>query len=121
MKGLNNPDLDAAVGKTAQQLRDELELVQGRRMSSTKICSLAGEITPVFFGTALGNFGVDHMLDGTVEWAPAPMPRNTDTREVTATEEKFTGFVFKIQANMDRNTATAWLSCGWCPANMKKV
>ena len=56
---------------------------------------------PVFFRTALGNFGVDHMLDGLVEWAPAPMPRNTDTREVTATEEKFTGFVFKIQANMD--------------------
>lgn len=56
-----------------------------------------------------------------MEWAPAPMPRNTDTREVTATEEKFTGFVFKIQANMDRNTATAWLSCGWCPANMKKA
>ena len=55
----------------------------------------------MFFGTALGNFGVDHMLDGLVEWAPAPMPRNTDTREVTAAEEKFTGFVFKIQANMD--------------------
>lgn len=62
---------------------------------------LAGEITPVFFGTALGNFGVDHMLDGLVEWAPAPMPRKTDTRVVEASEEKFTGFVFKIQANMD--------------------
>lgn len=62
---------------------------------------LAGEITPVFFGTALGNFGVDHMLDGLVEWAPAPMPRKTDTRIVEASEEKFTGFVFKIQANMD--------------------
>ena len=62
---------------------------------------LAGEITPVFFGTALGNFGVDHMLDGLVEWAPAPMPRQTDTRTVEASEDKFTGFVFKIQANMD--------------------
>lgn len=62
---------------------------------------LAGELTPVFFGTALGNFGVDHMLDGLVEWAPTPMPRKTDTREVVAAEEKFTGFVFKIQANMD--------------------
>lgn len=61
----------------------------------------AGEITPVFFGTALGNFGVDHMLDGLVAWAPAPMPRQTDTRTVEASEEKFTGFVFKIQANMD--------------------
>lgn len=85
----------------AQQLRDELELVQGASNEFDKDLFLAGEITPVFFGTALGNFGVDHMLDGLVEWAPAPMPRNTDTREVTATEEKFTGFVFKIQANMD--------------------
>ena len=102
VKGLNNPELDAAVGEDlAQQLRDELELVQGASNEFDKDLFLAGEITPVFFGTALGNFGVDHMLDGLVEWAPAPMPRNTDTREVTATEEKFTGFVFKIQANMD--------------------
>ena len=100
MKGLNNPDLDAAVGEDlAQQLRDELELVQGASNEFDKDLFLAGEITPVFFGTALGNFGVDHMLDGLVEWAPAPMPRNTDTREVTATEEKFTGFVFKIPAH----------------------
>ena len=104
VKGLNNPDLDAAVGEDlAQQLRDELELVQGASNEFDKDLFLAGEITPVFFGTALGNFGVDHMLDGLVEWAPAPMPRNTDTREVTATEEKFTGFVFKIQANMNKN------------------
>lgn len=75
--------------------------MQGASNEFDKDLFPAGEITPVFFGTALGNFGVDHMLDGLVEWAPAPMPRNTDTREVTATEEKFTGFVFKIQANMD--------------------
>ncbi len=55
----------------------------------------------IYCGTALGNFGVDHMLDGLVEWAPAPMPRQTDTRTVEASEDKFTGFVFKIQANMD--------------------
>ncbi len=63
------------------------------------------------FWTALGNFGVDHMLDGLVEWAPAPMPRQTDTRTVEASEDKFTGFVFKIQANMVPNTATAWRLC----------
>ncbi len=101
MKGLNNPDLDAAVGKIwRSSCATSWSWCRARRTSSIKICS-AGEITPVFFGTALGNFGVDHMLDGSVEWAPAPMPRNTDTREVTAAEEKFTGFVFKIQANMD--------------------
>ena len=104
VKGLNNPDLDAAVGEDlAQQLRDELELVKGASNEFDKELFLAGEITPVFFGTALGNFGVDHMLDGLVEWAPAPMPRQTDTRTVEASEDKFTGFVFKIQANMNKN------------------
>jgi peptide chain release factor 3 len=63
---------------------------------------LAGELTPVFFGTALGNFGVDHMLDGLVEWAPKPLGRTTDKETfVNSTDERFSGFVFKIQANMD--------------------
>ena len=50
---------------------------------------LSGELTPVFFGTALGNFGVDHFLDGLTEWAPAPQARQADTRKVSAEEEKF--------------------------------
>lgn len=102
VKGLNNPDLDVAVGEDlAKQFRQELELVQGASHEFDHEAFLSGDLTPVFFGTALGNFGVDHMLDGLVEWAPAPMPRKSDTREVVAAEEKFTGFVFKIQANMD--------------------
>ncbi|HDL8639720.1 TPA: peptide chain release factor 3 [Yersinia enterocolitica] len=102
VKGLNNPDLDVAVGEElAKQFRQELELVQGASHEFDHDAFLSGDLTPVFFGTALGNFGVDHMVDGLVEWAPAPMPRQTDTREVVAAEEKFTGFVFKIQANMD--------------------
>lgn len=102
VKGVNNPDLDVAVGEElAKQFRQELELVQGASHEFDHDAFLSGDLTPVFFGTALGNFGVDHMLDGLVEWAPAPMPRQTDTREVVAAEEKFTGFVFKIQANMD--------------------
>ncbi len=102
IKGLNNPELDSAVGEDlAQQLRDELELVQGASHSFEIDPFLQGQLTPVFFGTALGNFGVDHMLDGLIEWAPAPMPRLTDQREVVAEEDKFSGFVFKIQANMD--------------------
>ena len=102
VKGLDNPELDAAVGDDlATQLREELELVQGASHEFDHEAFLQGELTPVFFGTALGNFGVDHMLDGLVEWAPAPMPRKTDLREVKADDEKFTGFVFKIQANMD--------------------
>lgn len=102
VKGLDNPELDKAVGEDlAAQLREELELVQGASNEFDKQAFLDGELTPVFFGTALGNFGVDHMLDGLVQWAPAPMPRQTDTRTVSAEEEKFSGFVFKIQANMD--------------------
>jgi len=62
---------------------------------------LAGRLTPVFFGTALGNFGVREMLDKFVEWAPQPLPRPTMSREIGAFEPEFSGFVFKIQANMD--------------------
>jgi len=101
IKGLNNPELDAAVGSYAQDLREELELVQGASHEFNLEEFLAGELTPVFFGTALGNFGVDHMLEGLTKWAPKPLPRKTNAREVTAQEEKFSGFVFKIQANMD--------------------
>lgn len=102
IKGLDNPQLDQEIGEElASQLRDELELVQGASHEFDQEAFLQGQLTPVFFGTALGNFGVDHMLDGLVSWAPAPMPRQTDSREVVSGEEKFTGFVFKIQANMD--------------------
>ncbi|MFP1734577.1 peptide chain release factor 3 [Lonsdalea quercina] len=102
IKGLNNPELDSAVGEElVAQLREELELVQGASNEFDEDAFLSGDLTPVFFGTALGNFGVDHMLDGLVDWAPTPMPRNTNVREVVASEEKFSGFVFKIQANMD--------------------
>jgi len=101
IKGLDNPELDEAVGSFAEDLREELELVQGASHDFNLEEFLSGELTPVFFGTALGNFGVDHMLDGLTKWAPKPLPRKTDVREVVATEEKFSGFVFKIQANMD--------------------
>ena len=101
IEGLNNPDLDAAVGTLADDLREELELVQGASNEFALEDFLAGKLTPVFFGTALGNFGVDHMLSGLVEWSPSPLPRDAEQRDIVATEDKFTGFVFKIQANMD--------------------
>ncbi|WP_163930265.1 peptide chain release factor 3 [Paraferrimonas sp. SM1919] len=102
IKGIDNPEIDAAIGEDlAQQLREELELVVGASHEFDKTLFLEGKLTPVFFGTALGNFGVDHMLDGLTEWAPAPMPRETNERQVTAQDDKFSGFVFKIQANMD--------------------
>ncbi|WP_217522842.1 peptide chain release factor 3 [Vibrio metschnikovii] len=102
IKGLNNLELDTQIGTDlANQLREELELVLGASHEFDLELFMQGALTPVFFGTALGNFGVDHMLDGLTEWAPAPLARQANERVVEATEEKFSGFVFKIQANMD--------------------
>jgi peptide chain release factor 3 len=101
IKGLNNPELDKVLGSYADDFREELELVIGASHEFDHDAFLAGQLTPVFFGTALGNFGVDHMLNGLTQWAPKPLSRLTDTREVRAEEQKFSGFVFKIQANMD--------------------
>ena len=98
--GLNNPELDNLLEDIAA-LRDEIELVQGASHAFDPALYLAGKQTPVYFGTALSNFGVREMLDGFVKHAPAPQPRATHSREVMPNEEKFSGFVFKIQANMD--------------------
>jgi peptide chain release factor 3 len=101
IKGLDNPELEEAIGSYAEEIRDMLELVKGASNEFNHDEFLAGELTPVFFGTAMGNFGVDHMLDGLVEWAPLPQGRQTSDRKIESSEEKFSGFVFKIQANMD--------------------
>ncbi len=100
--GLNNPLLDKRLGTYADELRGQIELVQGASNDFDRELFLSGDLTPVFFGTALGNFGVDHMLDGLVDWAPSPLPRDTDQGlEITADQPSFSGFIFKIQANMD--------------------
>jgi peptide chain release factor 3 len=77
-----------AIGRRAAKLRDELELVQGASHEFDHDAFLAGEMTPVFFGTALGNFGVDHMLDGFTDWAPCPGDRKAAEREVVADRRK---------------------------------
>lgn len=104
IEGLDNPELDALLGEDiAEELRTEVELVRGASHAFDHEAYLRGELTPVYFGTAMGNFGVREMLDGFVEYAPPPQPRDTDARTVEAKDEYFTGFVFKIQANMDPN------------------
>jgi peptide chain release factor 3 len=80
---------------------EEIELVRGASHEFDVEAFLAGKLSPVFFGTALGNFGVREMLDDFVQWAPAPLDRETTKRSVLSGEEEFSGFVFKIQANMD--------------------
>jgi peptide chain release factor 3 len=103
VEGLDNPKLDELLGPVAEELREEIELVQGASHEFDLEAYRAGELSPVFFGSAINNFGIEELLDAFVDYAPPPLPRKTLTREVEATEDKFTGFVFKIQANMDPN------------------
>lgn len=101
IQGLDSQAARDFLGDDYESLVEELELVQGATHPWDEAAFLAGTLTPVYFGTALGNFGVREMLSDFVKWAPAPRARATETRVVEASEEKFSGFVFKIQANMD--------------------
>nr|WP_256502530.1 peptide chain release factor 3 [Desulfuromonas sp. KJ2020] len=98
---LSDPRLDELLGSQADELRMDIELLEGAANPFELDEYLKGNQTPVFFGSAINNFGVQEMLDTFVELAPAPRPRPTLTREVSPYEEEFSGFVFKIQANMD--------------------
>jgi peptide chain release factor 3 len=102
IQGIDNPRLDEILGSMAQDFREELELVRGASHEFDKEAYLKGELTPVFFGSAINNFGMAELLDAFVEYAPAPLARPTQTREIQPDEDKLTGFVFKIQANMDK-------------------
>jgi peptide chain release factor 3 len=102
IEGLENPRLDEILGPMAADFREEIELVRGASNELDIESYLRGELTPVFFGSAINNFGMAELLDAFNIYAPAPMPRPTRTRTVQPDEDKLTGFVFKIQANMDK-------------------
>jgi peptide chain release factor 3 len=101
IEGLDNPELDELLGSRAKELREEIELVKGASHEFDHELYLQGKLTPVFFGTALNNFGIRQLLDDFVSYAPQPHTQLTEQRVVKPDEEKLTGFVFKIQANMD--------------------
>ncbi len=101
IEGLDNPALRDAIGDQVDELKEEIELVQGATQAFDNERYLRGEQTPVFFGSAINNFGIDELLSAFAECAPPPQTRPTESRPVTALEEPMTGFVFKIQANMD--------------------
>ena len=102
VQGLNNPELDEVLGEHgAQELRDEIELVKGASHEFDLDAYRKGKLTPVFFGSAINNFGIQELLDALDTMAPLPKARATSTRIVEPEEETFSGFVFKIQANMD--------------------
>ena len=99
---VSNPELDEIIGtEHANTLREEIELVEEVYPKFNKEDYLKGDLQPVFFGSALNNFGVKELLDCFIDIAPPPQPKMSDTRLVDSKEEIFTGFVFKIHANMD--------------------
>ena len=98
---LQDPRLDELLESQAGELRNDVELLNGAANPFSREEYLKGNQTPVFFGSAVNNFGVREMLDAFVELAPSPVARPTTTRLVSPYEEEFSGFVFKIQANMD--------------------
>jgi peptide chain release factor 3 len=102
IEGLHNPKLDEVLGSMAGQFREEIELVRGASHEFDIDSYLAGDLTPVFFGSAINNFGMAELLDAFNEYAPSPMARASKSRVVSPDEDKLTGFVFKIQANMDK-------------------
>ncbi len=104
LSNINSDELDRQVGEqNASKLREDLELIEGVYPEFDNNEYLKGNLAPVFFGSALNTFGVRELLDCFVEVAPSPRPIQTVEREVNPHEESFSGFVFKIHANMDPN------------------
>ncbi len=101
---VSNPELEKVIGeKAANTLREELNLIEEVYPAFSHDAYLKGDLQPVFFGSALNNFGVKELLDAFIEIAPSPQPKKSEERLVDSKEEKMTGCVFKIHANMDPN------------------
>ena len=99
---INNAELDEIIGEQpAAELREELAMVEGVYDEFDRNSYLSGDVAPVFFGSAVNNFGVKELLDTFCEISPSPRGRDTDKRFIEPSEEKFSGFVFKIHANLD--------------------
>jgi peptide chain release factor 3 len=101
IEGLGNRRLDELFPDETAALRHDVELIRNASSPFDLESFLAGQQSPVFFGSGINNFGVQEILQALVEWAPPPQPRDGTSRVVAPTERPFTGFVFKIQANMD--------------------
>ncbi len=103
-EGLEDPKLDALLSPDeARKLREDVEVVRGLCKPFDLQSYREGHLTPIYFGSAINNFGVRELLLGLAEYAPFPRPQPSDKREIAPDEDKVTGFVFKVQANMDPN------------------
>ena len=102
LSDINSSELDDLVGeKPAAELREELEMIEGVYDPFNRETYLSGDVAPVFFGSAVNNFGVKELLDTFVRISPSPRGREADTKRIEPTDKKFSGFVFKIHANLD--------------------
>ena len=118
---LNSSELEANVGEDdAQKLRDDLDLVSGVYDDFSVSDYLDARVAPVFFGSALNNFGVKELLDCFVKIAPYPRPVKAEERDVMPDEPKFTGFIFKITANIDPNHRTCIAFCKVCSGQFRR-
>ena len=118
---VNGPDLEKHVGEAnAEKLRSDLELISGVYEPFDRQAYLDGNLAPVFFGSALTNFGVKELLDCFVEIAPSPKPVVAEERTVHPDEEKFTGFIFKMTANIDPNHRSSIAFCKVCSGRFRR-
>ena len=118
---VNGTDVDAVIGSDYHaQLKDDIELLDGASDPFDQELVSAGKLSPVFFGSALTNFGVETFLEHFLNMTTPPLPRKTTDGEVDPFDEKFSAFVFKIQANMNMLTETGLPSCGSVPAGFRR-
>ena len=118
---VDSPSLDDRVGEAdAAQLREDLELIENVYPPFDRAAYLRAEVAPVFFGSALNNFGVQELLDCFVRIAPSPKPTQAEEREVDPEEPKFTGFIFKITANIDPNHRSCTAFCKVCSGRFQR-
>jgi len=101
ISGVDDPILDEKIGRYAPQLREDIGLIEGVYDPFDRVKYLAGDVAPVFFGSAINNFGVKELLDAFTQIAPPPGDRDSAERTIHPSEKNFTGFVFKIHANLD--------------------
>jgi len=121
IKNIQDPGVDESItSSAAKKLREELELVNGVYPAFERKEYLAGRLAPVFFGSALNNFGIRELLHAFLKIAPPPGISTTETRIVKPTEEPFTGFVFKIHANMDPNHRSRIAFVKICSGHFKR-
>ena len=118
---INSSDLEAHVGeREAAKLRSDLELIDGVYEPFDRSQYLSGELAPVFFGSALNNFGVQELLNCFVQIAPSPRPTQALERMVEPEDSKFTGFIFKITANIDPNHRSSVAFCKVCSGKFQR-